>query len=829
MAQTEHRPRKTSEETVPDGLRASELFRGCDASTLGFRTTAEVQPWEGVMGQDEAMAALRFGLGMEGPGYGVFVLGRTGSGRTTHVRRLLTEHAASRPTPPDRCYVFGFEDARRPDVLTVGAGRGSRLRADMQHLIADIRRALPLALEGENVTRRRAEIVEGGMRQAREALNRYRKRFEDDPWVALVGDDEGFTVMPARGGEALSPEAYEALPEPLHQTVDEHLLEARKQLVDLQRSMQKLNRDAQAHVLELHREVTRSVVAPRVGALREEYADEEEVPAYLDRVEQDVLQHGERFLMGDEDTSPFSPEDGFFRRYDVNPIVVHTPDSGAPIVEESNPTLRNLLGHVGGQLRFGIVVTDFTRIVPGALHRANGGYLIIDAREVLSHPFAWSALKRTLRTEELRPGDPGAELGLGAAESLEPRAVPARLKVVLVGEPELYYLLRALDPDFERLFKVKVDFAPRMERDGETERGYAAFMASACGRLGVAPLDADAVARLVEEGSRLAGDQTKLTTRLSHIEDLLVESGMAAGGAPVVTAAHVDAALAARAARERRPERELLELIERGTLAFEPRGSQVGQIHGIALLGAGPEPIGRPIRVLATAFLGAEGVVNIEREAKLAGPIHTKGFLVLSGYLGRHFARTHPLVLSANLSFDQLYEEVEGDSASAAELYALISAIADVPLRQGIGVTGAINQEGLLLPVGGVTHKIEGFFAACERRGLTGDQGVLLPRRNADNLVLRKHVRDAVEAGRFHIWVVDRVEEGWPILCGMEAGEADGEGRFPEGTVYAAAESRLGGWAQQIQRFGEGLSEDGTRPRRARRPSRRRASADLED
>jgi predicted ATP-dependent protease len=812
--------------TLPAELEASELFRACDPSTLGFETTAEVQPWEGTIGQDDALAALRFGISTEGEGYGVFVLGRPGSGRTTHVRRVLAEHAAGRPTPPDRCYVFGFEDPRRPDVVTLSAGLGPRLRTDMHDLIEDIRRALPQALEGEDVSRRRAEIVEGGLRQAREALTHYRKEFEDDPWVALVGDDEGFTVMPARGGEAISQQAFEALPEPLCRTVDEHLLEARRRLADLQRDIQKLNREAQGHVLQLHREVTLAVVAPRVAGLREAYDDEPEARAYLDRVEQDVLQHTDRFLVGEE-TPPapfFRPDEDFFRRYEVNPIVVHRPDAGAPVVEEGNPTLRNLLGHVGGQLRFGVLVTDFTRIVPGALHRANGGYLILDAQEVLSHPFAWGALKRTLRTSELRPGDPGAELGLGAPESLEPRPLPARIKVALVGEPELYYLLRALDPDFERLFKVKVDFAPRMARTPEAERAYAAFVASASARLKVAPLAAGAVARLVEEGSRIAGDRTKLTTRLSHIEDLLVESGRAAEGTTVVTPAHVDAALAARVARERRPERELLELIERGTLAFEPRGAQVGQIHGIALLGTGPEPIGRPIRVLATAFLGAEGVVNIEREAKLAGPIHTKGFLVLSGYLGRHFARSHPMVLSANLSFDQLYEEVEGDSASAAELYALISAIGGVPLRQGIGVTGAINQEGLLLPVGGVTHKVEGFFAACQRRGLTGEQGVLLPRRNLDNLVLRKEVRDAVEAGRFHVWTVDRVEEGWPILCGMVAGEADREGRFPEQTVYAAAQARLASWAKQIRRFGGGVAAVGRpgRPKRKSGPSAKR-------
>jgi predicted ATP-dependent protease len=785
-------------------LEAADLFRACDPGSLGFETTAEVEPLVGHVGQDEALAALEFGVGTSSDGYNVFVLGRAGSGRLTNVRRVLSEYAASQPTPPDRCYVHNFEEARRPAVLTLGPGRGPVLQADVASLVAELRAVVPKALEGDDVSRRRGELMERHLRASRETLEKYRKELEADPLIALVGDDEGFTVMPARGGEPLSPAAFEALPQPLYDEVNEHLVEARRRLMELQRHLHQLQGEAESRVEELHREVTRAVVAPRMAALREDYEDEPEVVAFLNRVEEDVLRHGRRFLVPSEEILPglgILGED-FFVRYEVNVVVTHAPDSGAPVVVENNPTLRNLFGHVGGQARFGVLTTDFTRIIPGAMHRANGGYLVLQVADVLSRPFSWNALERTLRSKELLPGDTGLEIGLPVPQTLEPQPIPTQMKVVLVGEPHLYYLLRALDPEFERLFKTKVDFAPRMDRTRDAERAYAAFVASVCQKLGLAPFHAAAVARLVEQGSRRAGDQAKLTTQLSHVEELVIEAGRAADGAEVVTEVHVEAALAARRMRERRPERELLELIERGVLAFDPHGERVGQLHGIALLGMGDEPIGRPIRVLATAYLGAEGVVNIEREAKLAGPIHTKGFLVLSGYLGRHFAREHPLVLSASLSFDQLYEEVEGDSASAAELYALLSAISGVPLRQGIGVTGAINQEGLLLPVGGVTHKVEGFFAACLRRGLDGEQGVLLPRRNVENLTLSKQVRDAVDAGRFHIWAADAVEEGWPVLTGKEAGVADADGRFAEGTVYGDAQVRLRTWAETIRRFG---------------------------
>jgi lon-related putative ATP-dependent protease len=467
------------------------------------------------------------------------------------------------------------------------------------------------------------------------------------------------------------------------------------------------------------------------------------------------------------------------------------------VVEERHPTYAALVGHIARQMQFGAVVTDFTGITAGGLHRANGGYLVLDAEELLSRPLAWSALKRVLRTRELKPVEPSGEMGLVVTDMLDPEPIPASLKVILVGEPDTFYLLRAADDEFRELFKVKADFRPDVERTPEIERAYAAFVARSGPREGAPPFDAAAVACIAEEGSRIAADQNKLTTRFGLIADLVRESShwATAAGRELVTVDDVKHALRERDARERRPHRALLELIERRILAFEPSGEAAGQVYGIAVLTVGDEGFGRPMRVMATAFVGQGGLSNLEREVAMSGPIHSKGFLLLSGYVARRFARNRPLVLSATISFDQVYEEIEGDSASAAELYALLSAVSSVPVRQGIAVTGAVNQVGTILPVGGVTQKVEGFFAACQCVGLTGEQGVILPRRNLASLVLRDEVREAVAAGWFHVWAIDAFEQGWPILTGLEAGEEDEQGEYPEGSVYRAVTDRMDAWA----------------------------------
>ncbi|MGD8278130.1 MAG: ATP-binding protein [Gemmatimonadota bacterium] len=784
-------------------LKVAELYRRCDPSNLGFESTADVTTHPGAIGQADALEALEFGLSVNAAGWNVFVLGAPGSGKTSFVRDVLREKAAQRSAPRDWCYVENFEDSRRPRALSLPPGQGASLQADVAGLIAEVRAAIPKALESEEVAARRTAILQEHEKQAEEAMAALQRDLESDTSVALIRTPDALVAVPAQGNEPLEREAYMALEPETREQIDERVRLARTQIMATGRRIQELHRSAQEHVGELHTDVARGSIEVRMHTLTEKYAETPSAVSYLQGMTEDVLQNLDRFTTqpaADDQASAAMAgiaQEEFFHRYSVNMLVSHAAN-GAPVVEEPNPTLTNLLGSTERQIRFGVVVTDFTRVAAGALHRANGGYLILEIADVLARPYAWAALKRALRTRELRPADPQSETGLLATESLEPEPIPLDIKVVIVGEPRLYYTLQAGDPDFGELFKVKSDFRPNLERTPEAEREYSTFVARTCNALYLPHFDADATALIIEEASRIAGDQQRLSTQFARIQDVVRECAhwAAVDESRFVNPPHVRRALAQRDRRNRRPHRELLDLMERGILAFEPFGEAIGQIHGLAVLSLADEAFGRPVRVMASAFLGSGGLVNIEREAQLSGPIHNKAFLVLTGYIGHRFARTHPLILSANLSFDQTYDEVEGDSASAAELYALMSAIAGIPIRQGIAVTGAINQEGSILPVGGVTDKIEGFFAACQRKGLDGKQGVIIPRRNADNVLLRENVREAVEQGLFRVWTIDRFEHGWPILTGRDAGTETEPGTFTEGSAYDLVARKLDEWAE---------------------------------
>lgn len=791
---------------------ADRLHRRCDPTTLGFTTTDELEiPESVVLGQDDALSAISFGLSLRDPGYNVFVLGVPGSGRFSFARRIIEEHARQEADPSDWCYVFNFDDPRRPLALELPTGRSPELKKSVSEVVDDLRRSIPEALDSDEVSARRTAIIEEHGKRAAELMEEVRKELEGDPWVALVGPLGAMTVVGARGGEPLDPAAYRVLPAEVRENIEERVLHATGRVFDTQRRIHQVQQQARSEVAGFHHEVARQIVTSRMESVRERFENVHTALEYIDRMVDDMIRHVHAFIAPPspsftmpglvEDSPPELAMSDPMGRYSVNPLITHDVGAGAPVVEEYNPHLRNLFGRVETQMRFGVVTTDLTRIAPGAAHRALGGYLLMRAEEVLSRPMAWPALKRMLRTRKLVPVDPMSETGLFAMQSLEPEPIPADMTVVLVGEPRTFYLLQQLDSEFEEVFRVKADFAPDMDRDAVAERKYVDLVTAECARKSLPPFDAAAAARIIEEGSRLADDQTKLTTRLRPVLDLVMEAAHAAGGRRPVGLEHVEAALSQQDLRRRRPERRLLELIERGVLAFDPTGEAVGQLYGIGLSWMGDGAVGRPIRVMASAYLGQGGLVNIERETELAGRIHNKGFLVISGYLGRRFAGRKPLTLSATLSFDQLYEEVEGDSASAAELYALFSAIGRIPIRQGIAVTGAVNQEGMVLPVGGVTAKIEGFFKACERRGMNGQQGLILPRRNLHNLCVRKEVRDAVEAGRFHLWTIERVEEGWPVLAGPDAGVEAEDGTYPKGTVHGAVQGRLAEWAEEWSRM----------------------------
>jgi predicted ATP-dependent protease len=785
-------------------LTPAELYRGTDPVTLGFSSTAEIPPLAEPLGQAEGLSALDFGMSMRAVGYNVFVLGDSGSGRRTFVLEALHARAAMEGTPPDWCYVQNFADPRRPVALPLAAGRGDELRTAVAAVIEELRRTVPRALESDSAAERRTGTTDEHERRARAVFEQFRADVKQHRDVVLLESAGDYALAPAHEGEPMAQEAYVALAQEARETLDAQVREARNRLLSAHRRVQEIEREARSAIARINAEVVRETASQQVEPLRRQFAHEPDVLRHLDDLADDIVRHAEQFTSREREAglqALVAPQEDFFKRYVVNVIVRRLPGSGAPVIEEQNPTYAALIGHVARQLHFGVMLTDFTGITAGALHRANGGYLVLDAEELLSRPLAWSALKRVVRTRQVRPVEAAGEAGLIVADTLDPEPIPASLKVILVGEPGTFYTLRALDDEFRELFKVKADFRPDMERTPETERAYAAFVAASGPREGAPPFEAGAVARIIEEGSRIAADQNKLTTRFGLIADIVRESAHWAGTAGRTIVSHIDVtrALHERDRRERRPHRALLELIERRILAFEPSGEAAGQLYGMAVITVGDEAFGRPMRVMATAFMGPGGLSNLEREVAMSGPIHSKAFLLLAGYVARQFARNRPLSLSATISFEQLYEEIEGDSASAAELYALLSAVAGVPIRQGIAVTGAVNQIGTILPVGGVTEKVEGFYAACCCVGLTGMQGVIVPRRNLDNLVLCDEVRTAVVTGRFHVWAIDRFEEGWPILTGWVAGEADEAGNYPQGSLYRVVTDRMDAWDAQLR------------------------------
>jgi len=800
-----------------DSLPTEALRRTCDSDALGFATTADLEPLAQAIGQDLAMRAVRFGLDLDHPGYNIFALGLPGSGRATMIRQLLEARAAAEPTPPDWCYVSNFHASREPQALQVPSGRGPQLRDDVNRLLNELSASLPRALQSEEFRKERDEIAERAKELQRTLVEDFQGQIDDERYVAMVQTPAGFVLSPALGNEPIDERRFRELPEEQQKEILERRRELEKALAELQQRVRDAELEAQNRLIDLQRAVAHSVVARLIAELKSRWEDVPVVIRHLNRMAEDIVRNAQNLSGegdgGDPEGMPSMDIEDPLARYRVNVIVCNTPDGGAPVVEEPNPTYQNLIGRIEHKVQFGTMVADFSGIDAGALHRANGGYLILDAADVLRQPLAWIALKNALRTAAIRLEDMIEYTSLIATTTLKPQPIPLRCRIILIGDPYAYHMLHTYDDDFRELFKVKADFSPYMSRDIEAERGYGAFIAARCAEETLPPFEATAVARIAEFGSRLAGHQDRLSTRFGAIGDLVRESAFFAktNDHQTVTAEDVGRAIAEREERVNRAERELLTLIEDDTLAVEPSGSKIGQLYGLAVLASAEHEFARPIKVEASAFMGTSGVVDIEREVRLGGPLHNKGVLVLSGYLGDLFAQSHPLILSASLSFDQLYEEVEGDSASAAELYALISAIASVPIRQGIAITGALNQKGDIQPIGAVTTKVEGFFRACKRRGLTGNQGVIIPARNVSNLVVGDEIVSAVKEGRFHIWPIRQVEEGWEILTGLPAGRRQDDGSFPVDSVYGRAATRLYDWARGWRDFGRPL-------RRGRQP-----------
>lgn len=789
-------------------LTVDKLRMTCDPATLGCIASDQVKPLKTIIGQERAVRSLQFGLAIKELGFNIYVAGPPGTGKTTAVKRFLEEVAKGKPVPDDWCYVNNFSDPYRPHALRLPPGRARELQADMESLIECARRDLRRAFESDEYAAQREQTIKAFQQQRDDLFARINAKAQQEGFL-IQATPVGLMTIPLVEGRPLSEQEFLALSPEEKEAISKKREALQEELKAAIRQASGLERSATEELQKLDRRVALFALSHLVEDLKERYQDLPEVLAYLDQVQNDIVEHLSQFRAEPEE-QPATPmpvpgaKELPFRKYKVNVLVDNSGLQGAPVVMELNPTYNNLFGRIEKEAQFGALITDFTMIREGCLHRANGGYLVLPAEEVLRNLFSWDSLKRALRNKEIVIEEAGERLGFITTKSLQPEPIPLDVKVILIGQSMLYHLLYALDEDFNELFKVKADFDTRMDRTPENILNYASFVCAVCEEEGLKHLDSSALAKLIEHASRLAEDQEKLSTRFGAISDVIREASFYATqeGSPYVTDAHVRKTIEERFYRSNLVQERIREMIERGILMIDVAGEEVGQVNGLSVISLGDITFGQPNRITASIGLGQEGLIDIEREAKLGGPIHTKGVMILAGYLADKYAQDKPLSLSARLVFEQSYSGVEGDSASSTELYALLSRLSGLPIKQGIAVTGSVNQKGEVQAIGGVNEKIEGFFEVCKAKGLTGEQGVIIPQSNVQNLMLKEEVLEAVAAGKFHIWPVTTVDEGIEILTGVKAGQRREDGTFEEGTVNDLVDRRLRELAEAMRKFG---------------------------
>ncbi len=788
---------------APRTLRAEELYQRCDPESLDFDTTATVDPPAGILGQDRAIESMRFGTGMRSQGYNLFVLGPSGIGKHEVVERFLAERAEREPTPPDRVYLNNFEQGNRPLLVEFPAGEGERLRRDLADLVEELRRALPATFDSDEYQNRMRALQQRFGRRQQEAFKEIQEEAERHS-IAVVQTSNGFTFAPQNEeGETLEPEAFRDPPAERRREVEQIIEDLQKRVQEIIRKMPRWRKEAQEKIGALNEEMAELALGNVLAELRERYRDYPWVTAHLEAVQRDVVNNIDALLS--EQGKNQATWEAVFARYQANLFVDNRDQQGAPVVYEDYPTYQHLVGRVEHQVQEGALTTDFRLVRAGALHRANGGYLLVDARKVLTQPFAWEAIKRALYAECVRIESVERMYGLMSTVTLEPEPAALNVKIVLMGERVLYYLLSAYDPDFLELFKVQADFEEDLPRSAESERLFARMIAGVVRRDELKPFSRTAVARVIEHGSRIADHSERLTTHNRAIADLLHEAHYWAGegNADTVAGEHVQQAIDHQVYRASRVDERLDLAIREGTILIDTAGSAPAQVNGLSVIQLGDHAFGRPTRITATARLGNGRMVDIEREAKLGGNIHSKGVMILSNLLASRYARDQPLSLAASLAFEQSYGTVDGDSASVAEFCALASALSGLPVRQSTAVTGSLNQHGRVQAVGGVNYKIEGFFDVCRERGLDGEHGVALPAANVRHLMLRADIRRAVEEDRFRVYALEDIDQALELLLGRAAGEADDAGVYPEDTVNRLVADRLQALADIAQAQGK--------------------------
>ncbi|MBK8960564.1 MAG: AAA family ATPase [Proteobacteria bacterium] len=801
--------------TATTALAPVALYRACAPDALPFATTAELDDGSAPFGQQRAIEAIRFGVEMRLPGHNLFVMGPAGTGRRSFVGDFLKQLSAGDPAPADWCYVNDFNDAARPRALALPAGVGKRLAQAVERCLVEVQAAVGAAFGSEEYRNRRQGIE----REFEESQGRAFEQVQQaarERNIRIMQTPNGMVFAPVVNGAVLGPEEFEKLTAEQQATLQNAVEEVGKLFQETMQHTPERLRGARERIRQLDHEVADLAIRRLVAEVDAEF---EAVPAareYLEMMRADLTSHYEllREPEGQAAGMPLrldldgeEPGDSRVqRRYGINVLVSREPQDGAPVVIEERPSYGRLLGKIEHRARFGALTTDFKLIRAGALHQANGGYLVMNALRLLSEPFAWDALKETLRNGHIRIVPLEQAYGFASTVSLEPAPIPVKLKVILIGAPRLYYLLREMDPEFDDFFKVVAEFDDRTSRSDAAQLEFARLVAGAARKDALLPLVRDAVARVIEEAARWAEDADKLSTELRRAIDLVREADYWARkrGVAAIERADVEQAIERQAWRKGRISERIQEEILRDTLLIDTSGTRIGQINGLAVMAVGDQAFGKPSRISARVSLGGGTVIDIEREAELGGELHSKGVMILAGYIAARYAQWAPASFAATLAFEQSYGGVDGDSASSTELYALLSALAQVPLRQDLAVTGSVNQFGDVQAIGGVNHKIEGFFDVCAARGLTGSQGVLIPAANVKHLMLRPRVVEAVAAGRFHIHAVNSIDEGITLLTGMEAGTPDADGSYPEGSLNRRVVEQLASFAQARRQFGQG-------------------------
>jgi lon-related putative ATP-dependent protease len=796
-----------------------KLKKSCSVcADLNFcETSKDVSLLEGVIGQDRAVKSMEFGLSMEAPGYNIFILGPQGTGKTTYSQTVVAKAASKRAVPDDWCYINNFSEWDKPLAISLPAGQGKVFQKDMEKLITNLVVYIPKAFEGSNFQQQKDDIIQKTNKQMSEILRDIDK-IAKNAGFAIQQAANRVLLIPMVEGRQMTQEEFGSLTEEEREKIDEKRNKTAKEIDEKIRDGQMVQRLAEEKAVEIQKQAALEAAAPFIGQLKEKYKDFGQIVDYLDKVLKDVaenhgifssvrhsldeniitkLQDDAGFLDGEEKSifeKAASARDSKdpFTRYKVNLFINNESTKGAPVITESSPYYYNLFGKIEYKSHMMTTMTDFTMIKPGAIHKANGGYLILQAKDLLMDPFAWGTLKKALKYKEAVVENIGEQSRYVPTVTLKPQPIPLNIKVILIGSYYFYQFLAA-DEDFRKLFKVIVDFDVEMDRTQENIRHYVAFIASICESENLKHFNCEALARVVEYGSRLADSQKKLSTRFNIVSEIVYEASALAGAdnSEYVEGRHVQQAIKNKKYRSNRIEEKMQEQIISKKVLIDTEGAVVGQVNGLSVMGVSGYSFGLPSRITARTYAGREGIINIERETDMSGNIHSKGVLTLNGYLGGKFAQEKPLGLTAQVTFEQLYGGVEGDSASSAELYAILSSLSDVPIRQNLAVTGSVNQMGEIQPIGGVNEKIEGFFDICSLNGLTGDQGVIIPVSNIDNLMLKDEVIEAVKNNLFHIYAVTKIEEGIELLTGVKAGEKDIYGDYEKDSIFYLANNKI--------------------------------------